>query len=150
MEWEILYPFADESRAELMEIVAELTPEDLPRRAGPNGRTVAELLFHIAATERFWVEFVAEGLPLPEVITQGHRIMKSIPRLVEALEAARAHTKGFVDGLVPDDLMAERTVEPPPGEEGPDRTVTVGWILWHIVEHEIYHRGQIISALGEA
>ena len=150
MKWETLYPFAEESRRELLDVIKEITSDDLPRRAGPNGRSVAELLFHIAAAERFWVEYVAEGLPLPKIITRGDRVMGSLTAMKRVLKQAREHTIAFVAELNPEDLMCERTVAPPPGEDGPERTVTVGWILWHIIEHEIYHRGQIISALGEA
>jgi len=28
-----------------------------------------------------------------------------------------------------------------------DGQVPVGWLLWHVVEHEVHHRGQLITYL---
>ena len=29
-----------------------------------------------------------------------------------------------------------------------DRTVTRGWVVWHVLEHDVHHGGEISQILG--
>ena len=57
------------------------------------------------------------------------------------LEQARQRTATLLEQLDEGDLSCE--YETQKGER-----FTLGWIIWHVLEHEIHHRGELSMALG--
>ena len=95
---------------------------------------------HIAETEDFWIREVAQkkfpianshavsGLPSPDVIRK-------------ALMESGDHTWQYLESLSEPDL--EQRIQLPDGT-----TFRIYDILWHVIEHEIHHRGEISLLLG--
>jgi uncharacterized damage-inducible protein DinB len=52
-----------------------------------------------------------------------------------------ARTEAWLETL--DETGLERVIVRPSGHRR-----TVGWIIWHVVEHEIHHRGELSLILG--
>jgi uncharacterized damage-inducible protein DinB len=57
------------------------------------------------------------------------------------LNEVHAQTLTYLANLELDDL--DRVIEAPWGE-----TFTLGWVIWHVLEHEIHHRGELSLILG--
>jgi uncharacterized damage-inducible protein DinB len=57
------------------------------------------------------------------------------------LADVHARTEEYIDTLEESDLA--RIIEAPWGEK-----FHLGWILWHVIEHEIHHRGELSLILG--
>jgi uncharacterized damage-inducible protein DinB len=50
---------------------------------------------------------------------------------------------GCLQGWTPDDLAVEFSR---PGRSGTQ--VTRGWVIWHLIEHDLHHGGEISLILG--
>lgn len=61
--------------------------------------------------------------------------------LVALLEQVHARVQDHVEPLADADL--ERVIELPWGSKVP-----LWWVFWHLLEHEIHHRGEIYLMLG--
>ncbi|UCF60539.1 MAG: DinB family protein [Anaerolineaceae bacterium] len=103
----------------------------------PVGRT----MLHIADTEDGWFRYAVKK-ELEEWPSQ--YILENYPTRVaikEVLTEVHERTEEFIDALEESDLT--RIINAPWGEEFP-----LGWIFWHVLEHEIHHRGELSLILG--
>ena len=104
--------------------------------ANPLGALAA----HVAGSERYWMGDIVAGEPherdrAGEFQTRGRGETQLLYELAQVEDATRA-----VLGRLPADSLAEtRSVRS--GESV--RTVTVGWVLLHVLEHTAYHAGQM-------
>jgi uncharacterized damage-inducible protein DinB len=97
---------------------------------------------HIATAEDGWLRLAAEpGLPgWPEARYRADELT-TVPAIKQVLAEVHERTFAFLATIELEDLA--RMVELPWGE-----TVTLGWIFWHILMHEITHCGEIFLMLG--
>lgn len=58
------------------------------------------------------------------------------------LDAAHERTRGYLEGADTSDL--DSSFSTPNGEQ-----FTLRWIVWHVLEHEIHHRGELSLVLGQ-
>ena len=82
-----------------------------------------------------------EGMPLaddapPSAALDG----KDLTFFREVLERARRYTRHALDPLTDADLQKVIVRERPDGNR---REFNVGWVLYHLLEHEAGHRGQV-------
>jgi len=128
--------------------VEGLTAEQLAWHPQPNVESIGTLLLHIAAVERSWIGEDIERRPMGEEWMIGFPIRFSIPQIsgkpvayfFEQLDAVRAETHAALARLTDDDLP--RAISPLEGGSTPEQ-YTIEWILYHLVEHEAHHKGQI-------
>jgi uncharacterized damage-inducible protein DinB len=118
----------------------QLTDEQLafvPREGMWSLGTVAR---HIANAEEGWFRYVAtrELDEWPPFVEEASATVESIKDL---LAEVHDRTEAYL-GLV-DDAAFEREITAPWGA-----TFNLRWILWHVLEHEIHHRGEIYLMLG--
>ena len=66
---------------------------------------------------------------------------RTSPTSTTCSHGARAFTRGVVSKLTDADLMTE--VTRPRRPDGTQRVFNVGWVIYHLIEHEAQHRGQI-------
>ena len=95
---------------------------------------------HIANAEDGWFRYIAAGEldDWPSMEPERYTTVASIKAL---LEEVHDYTLAYLEGLDVADL--ERQVTTFWGAE-----LTVRWIIWHVLEHEISHRGEIYLMLG--
>lgn len=145
-----LYPGWDAFQELLVRAIAPLTQEQLALRPAPHLRSVEENCLHIIGARARWCHhmmgigdetFAAFGgwdrPGMPE---------RSATELVTDLQDSwhvlrDALTRMTVANL--DDTFPN--TDPDPGEP---EVFTRGWILWHLIEHDIYHGGEISVTLG--
>ena len=95
---------------------------------------------HIAGAKRGWIRFAVtqELSSWPDFPAQGYATVQAVEGL---LSDVHADTMDFLESLDPERL--DEMVGTPWGEEIPLR-----WIIWHVLEHDIHHRGEIYLMLG--
>jgi uncharacterized damage-inducible protein DinB len=144
-----------------------LTAGDLAWQPAPGMNTIGMLLAHIAVVEVFWTRLVLEdrtmpfefhdvlgigrdddGMPLPPDGRPPAALAgRELAFFDDLLARARAHTRRIAAGLGDAELSREILRGPPrsaTGEARPNRIITPRWTLYHMLEHEAGHYGQIL------
>ena len=95
---------------------------------------------HIASAEEGWFRYVItrDLGGWPEYLREDYPTVNSIKSL---LAEVHARTDGYLATV--DAPQLQRLVKAPWGPEFP-----LQWIIWHVLEHEIHHRGEIFLMLG--
>jgi len=138
----------EDYQAKLIAALAPLTPEQLALRAAPNVRAIGELAVHIAATRAGWFHrAIGEGgdetAPLLEWQAEGAPA-RSADELARGLEATWRLMRGALERWTPEDMA-----QPFPREwRGQTYTLTRQWIIWHLIEHDLHHGGELGFSLG--
>jgi uncharacterized damage-inducible protein DinB len=139
-DFHTLFTYSDNCWALFGEVLPE-APEawDAPFETTSTWNSVHTLLAHCIGAEERIVTLRLKNLPLP--VSYEDRAAAGWTGLYEDHKTVRAVTYSYIKSLA--DAQFEETV---PGIAG--RTdVTRADMLFHILNHENYHRGQVISAL---
>jgi uncharacterized damage-inducible protein DinB len=152
----------DEVRADLKTYAERWADEDLDEILIPGMMSPGGLLLHIAEAEHWWLRVALacqgeEGKLPPEslfpfhVDENGDAVAGERPltEYLGVLDDTRTWTRDFLRGLDAEDLSRDF---PFSSQEGEDYVFSVEWVLYHLVEHEAHHRGQLalMHRLGEA
>lgn len=149
----------DEQRRVLIADTRGLSPEVLEWQPAPGMNTIGMLLTHIAYAECHLVQVglegkatsdvrailgigeEEEGLPLTEGAPSSPALAgRDLAWFDGILERGRAETRRVSRTLTEDDL--DRQVRRRRAD-GTERVFNVGWVLYHMLEHESGHHGQI-------
>ena len=136
-----LYPYWGDAHEELLlvlERIDEAGWEDKPPHAG--ARSIRQIVLHMIQNERFWIGHIAQNGPVPQVLSSDYPTKQA---LIEGLHAAREATIRYLDMLKYESLRAVRTIPADPDNNIPESNMPLSWVIWHVMEHEIYHWGQI-------
>jgi len=156
-----LWQLDDQSRR-LAEDTRGARSDELAWQPGPGMNTIGMLLAHIAAVEVGWLRAAVQsldrdsievlgiskreiGLPLPDDGAPPPSLAgRDLPYFDDLLARARQHTRQAIAALTDADLdrrfRTPATWEPGGGGEFEG---TIGWALYHVLEHEAGHYGQI-------
>ena len=149
----------DDQNARLIADTRHLDPAALEWQPAPGMNTIGMLLAHIAIVEVFWTQIGplglkayetesvlglgldGDGMPIaagtaPPATLRG----KDLAFYDDLLARARAYSREAVARLT--DLDLEREIKRTRRDGRPHET-TMRWILYHMVEHEAGHYGQI-------
>ncbi|MFL5734011.1 MAG: DinB family protein [Chloroflexia bacterium] len=144
-----------EVRDDLKHEVEGLGIEQIDWHPDENTESIATLLLHIDAVEWSWIFEDIFGRPdseYPGEWSEAMPIRVSVPQVqgrplewyFSKLDATRARTLDVLKSFTDEDL--KRLVgesDPGPGHEKRTHLYTIDWIIWHIIEHEATHVGQI-------
>jgi len=127
-------------RRGLLRALEEVSDEQLgfvPREGLWSLGTVAR---HIAEAEEGWFRHIVTGewANWPEFEDKDYPTVDSIKQV---LTSVHQRTERYLATIDVADL--ERIIHTPWDEDIPLR-----WIVWHVLEHEIHHRGEIYLMLG--
>ena len=124
---------------DLMRAVSMLHNEHLAFRPSEHyARSVGEILQHIMNLEQGWIHFVVRrALPAWPEETK----LNDIAELRQALTEVHQETMDYLSTLPVEDF--NRIVQVPD-----DGTPKLGWILWHVFEQQIHHRGELFLCLS--
>jgi len=150
----------DAQRRLTLDAVKDLDVAALGWQPARGMNTIGMLLAHLAYSESHLVQVgieakassdtktaiglsvEEEGMPLaPDAPPAPALDGRDLAFFTGLLERARAHTRRVVATLDDEGLARRITRERPDGSK---RVFDVGWILYHMVEHEAGHRGQIL------
>lgn len=140
----------EEVRAQLREIVADISADELSARMLPGAHQIGGLLLHIGETEWWWICSIAGG----EAITDSVKKLYYLDDTVETDFALKGLTAAdcvafldrvsvrsretlakFADADL-DEMIAYEA-------NGKHYESSLRWILHHVMEHEAHHKGQI-------
>ncbi|MEZ4501770.1 MAG: DinB family protein [Dehalococcoidia bacterium] len=139
-ELQLLRSRRDAARAGTLEVLSRFEDSDLAFRPFDGGRDVGAAFRHIAHEEAIEVHWGLARL-LDEMPPEPPSRVDGTEAVRELLARAQAVTDSYLDGLGPDALDDE--VEMAWGD-----TMRRGDQLWHVLEHELHHRGELSLALG--
>ena len=133
---------------QLTAVIAPLTPQQLDLHVAPQLRSIRQLAVHIVSSRSWWLQWVmhegpADIAPMADWNDEGQPAWTA-SEIVHGLDRT---WKVVADGLArwtPDDL-AEVFQHP---RRGPEAKYSRQWIVWHMVEHDIHHGGELSFALG--
>lgn len=141
----------------LVKIIAPLTPEQLALSASPHHWTLGMVAQHMVGDRVWWYQtWMGEGNP--ELAPIAHWDPADVveqrpldaPELVAGLEATWQMITDALNRWTPADL--EQSFSPPAAMSEEERQLTSDrtrqWIIWHVLEHEIHHGGELSLALG--
>ena len=132
----------------LLTAVKPLTADQLNLRAAPELRTVYSLLTHLIAVRVRWFHNAA-GAGSPDIAPIGRwdrpgEPIKTTAELVTGLESSWLLIKEALATWTPEDL--ERPFTQKWRDE--EYTLTRQWIVWHVIEHDLHHGGELSFSLG--
>jgi uncharacterized damage-inducible protein DinB len=126
---------------DLMRAVAMLKDADLEfRPADTYPRTVGDILRHMITLEKGWIHFVIRRQlhAWPET-TDGRP--NTVAEIRRELEETHQDTFNYLATIPVEDF--NRMIQVPG-----DGTPKLGWILWHVFEQQIHHRGELFLCLS--
>jgi uncharacterized damage-inducible protein DinB len=133
---------------QLVKAIAPLSAEQLALRAAPNLRMIGEIASHIVGTRAGWFHRgIGEGSDETTPFTQWRGAVVATltaAELVQGLEATWRMLQSSLARWTPDEL-AQPFQRPWQGEEV---TLTRQWIIWHLIEHDLHHGGELAFSLG--
>ena len=130
----------EQVRADLLTTMDKFGEDELTFAPFKGSWPAGKIMLHIAETEDFWLHSIVRG-ELDPGIDYGLADYPGKSAIKRALDLARSRTIPLLEGLTESDLDTRYTM--PDGE-----SLTLRWIIWHVIEHEIHHRGELSLALG--
>ena len=128
--------------------LARLSPEQLALRAAPDLRSIDELTRHVLAVRAGWFHYnLGEGnldFSAFQKWDEPGSLPRSADELVSGLEKTWQVMQEVLGRYTLKDLQS--TVEDE--WEGQIYTYTRAWVIWHVMEHDIHHGGEIAYSLG--
>jgi uncharacterized damage-inducible protein DinB len=147
----------------LLDMIGGLTPEQVGLRTAPHQWAVWQLAGHMAGARAFWFhDVLGEGDPaVRDLFRVSSTTVPDLPLEDAGWEDDETHPRGadeLVDGLqktwamiedclgrwAPEDLAVEFTRRRRTGTQ----TISRLWVVWHVVEHDLNHGGEISQILG--
>jgi uncharacterized damage-inducible protein DinB len=132
----------------LSQALAPLTADQLALRAAPHLRSIGELATHIAATRAGWFRrAINEGGPeFDEIRAWQEPGMppRTSAELVDGLRRTWDLIQTSLARWTPDEFVAPFTRQRGTAEV----TLTRRWIIWHLIEHDLHHGGELAFTLG--
>jgi uncharacterized damage-inducible protein DinB len=132
----------------LIQAIAPLTPAQLALGAAPHLLPIGVLAAHIIAARVYWIDgMLGEGNP--DIAPLVHwddagEPARSAAELVGGLEASWRLVQGALARWTTEDLSRLVQVV----RNGRERNFTRQWVIWHLLEHDLHHGGELAFSLG--
>ncbi len=138
----------EDYQALLIKAIAPLSPDQLALSVAPNERSIGVIAAHmIGARTRWFLNAIGEGSQnLAPMASWGSTAAPAhtAAELVNGLEATWQMIREAVDRWTPDEFARPFEVQ----RGGQTHTFTRQWIIWHLIEHDLHHGGEISLTLG--
>ena len=133
---------------QLSSALARLSAEQLALRAAPNLRSIDELARHIISVRAGWFHFQLEegGENLVAFLTWSEP--ESPPRSADELVSGLEKTWQVIQEVLGRYTLADLQSTVQDEWEGQVYTITRGWVIWHVMEHDLHHGGELAYSLG--
>jgi uncharacterized damage-inducible protein DinB len=131
----------DQVRRDLIITIDRFEKAELAYVPYPNSWSVGEIILHIASAEEGWFQYVVNRKynQWPDDFRIEEYPSKEL--LKARLDEVHQRTIELLDSLAVEDL--EKRIDFPWNGSG-----SLGWIIWHVLEHEIHHRGELSMIHG--
>jgi uncharacterized damage-inducible protein DinB len=146
-------------QALVIDALRGLTPEQLALRTAPHQWAVWQLAAHVAGSRVYWFhDVLGEGdAATRDLFRVDHTTVPDLP-VEEAQweddEDRPRNAEELVEGLQRSWAMVDECLRRWTAEDldasvvGSTRTHHRGWVVWHVMEHDLHHGGEISQILG--
>lgn len=125
---------------ELTDLCRPHTWDELTAPPGDGMKPIRDVLVHMVGAETFWICHVVLGGRRTRLDPASFGDLDSI---LAAWRPQREATTAWLSALTPKARGSRRAF---PWD--PEQTASVEEIVWHVVTHEQYHRGQVFTRLA--
>lgn len=140
----------------LKDTFAPLTAEQLELRAAPGLRSIGENALHIVGCRMYWfTEFLGEdgGEKMQAYARWNEAALTALAPgapIPSATELAQAldHTWDFMTDCLARWSPAEMRQSFPDEWDGKQVQLSRAWVVWHVLEHDLHHGGEVSLTLG--
>jgi uncharacterized damage-inducible protein DinB len=147
-ESDTVYRGWQDYQALLIHAVTPLTPEQLALRPAPSLRSVGEAVAHVLGARARWIHgLIGEGgdeLGAFATWDGPDAPSRTAAELTEGLETTWRKMREAFARWTPAEW--DQTYED--DDEGIPATFDRRWVVWHLIEHDIHHGGEIGITLG--
>ncbi|GAC1634299.1 MAG: hypothetical protein NVS4B7_21040 [Ktedonobacteraceae bacterium] len=145
-----IYKGWDVYQQQLVKAIAPLSSEQLALRAAPQLRSVGIIATHIVAVRARWFHsLMGEGEGNTEFVSLENWDREGMPtrsaaELIGGLETTwQVMQQSLVRWTLADlDYVFEGT------RRGEEYKLSRQWVIWHVLEHDLHHGGELSFALG--
>lgn len=135
-------------QAALIQAIMPLTADELAVRIATDQRSVREIVVHIIGARAGWFRSIMEegDGEFVALASKDYRAARSwsAAELVSGLETTWEGMQAAINGW-----RAKDWQQAWPGEyEGEPEVITRQWVIWHIIEHDLHHGGEVSIILG--
>jgi uncharacterized damage-inducible protein DinB len=133
---------------EVTRIIGRLDSEQLAIRAGPGLRTVGEMAGHvIAARARRFYQLMGLGGEEFKAFSRWDRRGAKDRTAEELVKGLESTWKGMHEAIA--SWTADDWKKSWPREyDGEPKVIMRQWVIWHLIEHDLHHGGEISITLG--
>ena len=158
-EW---FAFNHRARQGYFETFSKIPAAELTKDRGASYPTLLNILEHTLGAYYFWFSSMSKGNdslpkfgpirdsvenpPLEEIVQKENPSLQETARFERALQAS---VDLFLGGLVDGDLQRTIPVPKRVASNHNDPAVSVRDVLWHLVEEELQHRGELNALLWQ-
>lgn len=135
-----LFSHWNQAHTDTLDVIDKFNDDELSHIAYDGAMPVGRIALHIASAEEGWFRLVItkERQDWPSDYTLEYYPTKEAIKAL--LSEVHDRTMAYLDSLSTDDWDTE--VESPWG------TFSIKFVIWHVIEHEIHHRGELSLILG--
>jgi uncharacterized damage-inducible protein DinB len=131
----------------LIKALTPLSAEQLALRAAPGQRSIGGIVLHIIGARARWFHDLME-VGDKDFASLGRWDRSGAPardaaELVYGLETTWRVMQETLANWTPQDMQYSYT-----GESGDPETFTRQWVIWHLIEHDLHHGGEVSLMLG--
>jgi len=132
----------------IIKAISPLEQEQLALRTASDLRSVGEIAAHmIGARARWFYLLMEEGGDEFEILGKWDRRGAKARSAAELVSGFEATWRGMHDAIAR--WTAEDWEKTWPGEDNTEpEVITRQWVIWHLIEHDLHHGGEISITLG--
>ena len=128
-------------RESLYQALDHLTDEQLAFSPGKGLWPLGQVLLHIASADEGWFRYIITRETNDWPADLELSAFPTVATIKEILQNTHAQTEAYLSSV--DETELARVIIAPWGSEFPVR-----WAIWHVLDHEIHHRGEVFLMLG--
>ncbi len=137
----------------LLKAIEPLSPDQLSLRVAPHLRSIGETALHIIGCRAYWfTDFLGQDYGEEMKVYVGWnevalKLRAPIPTVVELTQGLDRTWQFMADCLgcwSPADM--QQTF--PDDWDGTPVEVSRAWVVWHVLEHDLHHGGELSLTLG--
>ena len=135
----IFFPWKN-IRKDLLALLDQFAETEMDFKPFPGSWPVGKIFLHVAESEDYWIHYLVRK----EITENPHYELKEYPSISAIrmkLRVSEERTQSFIDTLREPDL--DWVFKTPRGEN-----LILFNVLWHVLEHELHHRGELSLILG--
>lgn len=133
-------------QSKLIAALAPLTDVQVGLRVEPGLRSIEEIVTHMIGARARWLYINEDAAEFAEFANWDRSDMRlrSAKELVEGLETTWRLMQAAIKRWTPEEWAQEI-----PSDDPDDPSIiTRPWILWHLIEHDLHHGGEVSLTLG--